>query len=188
MPDIAHDGFGPEEDIRLYVLTERATWRLIHERHVVWDNDERQDFVSDTYTYRILPQRERLYGRPEPSQQAFIYQAVKWAYSDKMQWQGKQPQLLKDNTKLEFLPRAGRAPDPATALEADDAIVKALVLADLSKYEQEVYLLSEVEGRSYTEIAEHLGKSKAAIRTALCRAVEKMEEFLLNQETLSAKV
>jgi RNA polymerase sigma factor (sigma-70 family) len=185
---IAHSGFGSEDPAFFYTLTEQATWRLIREWHVRWEGHERQDFVSDTYAYKVLPQQEKLDGRPEPSQRAFIYQAVEWAYFDKVKRQGRQPQLLMDDTKLELLPQVGRAPDPASAVEARDVIVKAFGPADLSEYEQEVYLLSEVKGWSYAEIAKQLGKSKATIRTAVCRARQKLEAFLISQGNPVEKV
>jgi DNA-directed RNA polymerase specialized sigma24 family protein len=185
MPAIAHDGFGLEEDVHLYVLTERATWRLIRERQVTWDNDERQDFVADTYTYRILPQRERLYGRPEHSQRAFIYQAVEWGYFDKIKWEGKQPQLLKDDAKLEFLPRATYEPDHSEGMlgeQAQDFVEQAL--QTLSPYERAVWILRERYEWSFRHISKRLrthdGKRRkeATLTVAYYRATRKIEAFL----------
>jgi RNA polymerase sigma-70 factor (ECF subfamily) len=181
---VTRNGFEKNEESWKYVytLTEKAA------RAFIWDKDERADFVSDVLLKHIEPRWDEIFGRPENKRPVYIYRAVRWAFLKKIRREKRQPILLEDDAALEFLPRAEHVPDPARAVEAENALVKAFELAGLSGYEQDVYLLRHVEGWSYAEIAEHLGTSKAAIRTAICRAKQGMKEFLAQQGNLVERV
>ncbi len=73
---------------------------------------------------------------------------------------------------------AGREPDPAELAETSDSLSMAfpVLLESLSPAERAVFLLREVFGDAYSEIAEITGKSEPACRQVFARARRHIDE------------
>ena len=73
---------------------------------------------------------------------------------------------------------AGREPDPAELAETSDSLSMAfpVLLESLSPAERAVFLLREVFGYAYSEIAEITGKSEPACRQIFARARRHIDE------------
>jgi len=70
---------------------------------------------------------------------------------------------------------AAKEPGPFEAAERSDAMkALAAALADLPESQRQCWLLREVGGESYGEIAEHLGITPTAVRGKLARARESL--------------
>ena len=84
---------------------------------------------------------------------------------------------------------ADHAPGPAELAETSDSLSMAflVLLESLSPPERAVFLLREVFGYEYTEIAEVTGKTEAACRQIFARARRRIEEGRPRFETSRAK-
>lgn len=68
-----------------------------------------------------------------------------------------------------------REPGPFESVEQSDAMrALAQALAELPETQRQCWLLREVGGESYSEIAEHLGITATAVRGKLARARESL--------------
>lgn len=68
-------------------------------------------------------------------------------------------------------------PDQEWAIEADDAQRRYLaVLNDLAPQTREIFLLHRIDGRSYTQIAEHMGLSVKTIEYHMSRALAHLHQ------------
>jgi RNA polymerase sigma-70 factor (TIGR02957 family) len=84
---------------------------------------------------------------------------------------------------------AGREPDPADLAETSDSLSMAflVLLESLSPAERAVFLLREVFGYGYPEIAEAVGKTEAACRQTFARARRHIDEGRPRFETSRAE-
>jgi len=84
---------------------------------------------------------------------------------------------------------AGHAPGPAELAETSDSLSMAflVLLESLSPPERAVFLLREVFGYEYPEIAEVTGKTEAACRQIFARARRRIEEGRPRFETSRAE-
>jgi len=91
-----------------------------------------------------------------------------------------EPLAFGDSTSMAFAAPPAHGPGPSTVVAYDDQLERWKRI--LHGIEREVWVLAYIEGYSYKEIADKLGKSEAAVRSAYHRALWRLRDSGLFDE------
>lgn len=146
-------------------------------RPLIWDQDERADFVSDVLCFRIVPHLYDAQGNLRLPSYSFVRQAVLWAWQNKRKQEQARGPLYRDSeVKLDNVPCGGDCLDPAQLLEANETFQR--LWHELTPLERDAYWLTYVENKSVRAAAEQLGVTSYAVRTASKRAYHEIMKIL----------
>lgn len=176
-----------EKFIKLYDKYHENIYRFLYFR--VKNEETAQDLTSETFakSWDFLSNAPTKY--PD-NPQAFLYRVARNLLTDYYRSAAKNREFsIGDQTTIAQLastnsfdaPTTGVAPTPVVGEELDmrqnlDKVLSAL--QDMSEISAEVITLKYVEDMSNLEIAEVLGKSEGAVRTALSRAISELKTKL----------
>jgi len=141
------------------------------------NGQDTEDFISDTLTYKVLPNWHKIDGKPKAVITVYVRAAALSVGINTNQWKKKQPLLLRDKSAiLETLPNAGRARDAVDRVEARDTLKNAL--QELTMLERRVLLLRRKTGLTFDAIADRIGNSTPYTWRVYKRAEKKIKSFL----------
>lgn len=134
------------------------------------DTTEAADLVQDAFE-RALRAQDRL--RPGSNVRAWLITILNNLFLDRCRASRRTAEAPE---VLERLPAAEREPEPDWAAITGEQLRAAV--DQLPEPFRSIYVLRSVEGRSYLEIAQHLGIPSSTVGTRLVRARNRLRELL----------
>ncbi|WP_460946394.1 RNA polymerase sigma-70 factor [Spirosoma daeguense] len=143
-----------------------------HAVRFVYSKEIAEDLVAEVFTTFW---QDRIFENITTSYRAYLYQAVRYRAYNYLRWELHQSDSL-ESAKEQSVPTSLQ-PDQVLHYSELHQKIDA-VIQNLPPQCQRAFLLSRIEGKKYTEIAQDMQISNSAVEKLLIRALSKLRQEL----------
>ena len=148
----------------LYLRNRLAIFRFL--RNATGSREVAEDLTQEVFV-RALRGLDRYEEREREA--AWLFRIGRRLLLDHRRTERRRPTLVVGET----------IPAPVVPAESEQSLVLSQALAALAEHEREAFLLRELGGLGYEEIASIVGASADAVRNRICRARRALRDALL---------
>lgn len=143
-----------------------------HAIRFVYSREAAEDLVAEVFTNFW---QERIFEQITTSYRAYLYKAVRYRAYNYLRWELHQSDSL-ESVDAQSTP-ASLQPDQVLHYSELHQRIES-VIQNLPSQCQRAFLLSRIEGKKYTEIAQEMQISNSAVEKLLIRALSKLRQEL----------